>query len=85
MKMKAYNELVVQCTDSSPVIVLTKSPARKKTVEFNSFIMAYCFANLSYFRQGFEYLGELESEMRQSTKVRQLPPTNQANTLTPIR
>eukprot|EP01104_Vermistella_antarctica_P006218 TRINITY_DN1693_c0_g1_i2.p1 TRINITY_DN1693_c0_g1~~TRINITY_DN1693_c0_g1_i2.p1 ORF type:complete len:768 (+),score=245.16 TRINITY_DN1693_c0_g1_i2:238-2541(+) len=35
----------------------------------NNWVMAYIFANLSFFRQGFGYLEELEAEMRTKTKA----------------
>jgi len=32
-------------------------------------MMAYVFANVAFFRKGFEYLNELENEMRTDTQT----------------
>eukprot|EP01102_Stenamoeba_stenopodia_P012027 TRINITY_DN3748_c0_g2_i1.p1 TRINITY_DN3748_c0_g2~~TRINITY_DN3748_c0_g2_i1.p1 ORF type:complete len:715 (-),score=158.71 TRINITY_DN3748_c0_g2_i1:184-2328(-) len=41
----------------------------RKWFNINTWMMAYVFANVAFFRKGFEYLNELENEMRTDTQT----------------
>lgn len=44
-----------------------KDMDERKWFQINNWMMAYVFANLAFFRKGFEYLNDLENEMRDTT------------------